>query len=96
MQHLELQSLYAIAQGLLPLPYGPGAEFVLARELAAALELGSSGSRSGRVIGPGDEAALLEICPGLESLNAAVLALNLSIGAGEEEGDVGTDFVAQG
>lgn len=38
----------------------------------------------------------MQVRLGLEGLDAAILALNLGVGAGEEEGDVGADFVAQG
>lgn len=92
LHHLELQSLDAIAQCLFSLSHGPGAKLVLAFELAALFGLDGRGGWAR--IRMRDEAALLQVGLGLEGLNAAVLALNLGVGAGEQEGDVGADFVA--
>lgn len=48
------------------------------------------------VAGRGVDAALLELGARLQGLYAAVLTLNLSVGAGEEEGYVGAYLVAEG
>lgn len=39
---------------------------------------------------------MLQLGAGLEGLDAALLALDLRVGAGEEEGDVWADVVAEG
>lgn len=49
----------------------------------------------GGVVGTG-ETALLQLGSGLEGLDATLLALDLRVGAGEQQGDVRTDVVAEG
>lgn len=89
LQHLQLQPLDAIPQRLLALPHRPRPQLVLAVQLPAAPQ------RLHGLVGP-REAALLQLAPRLERLDAPLLALDLGVGAGEEEGDVWADVVAQG
>lgn len=63
--------------------------------MVAGLLVGVLGRGGGGVVGAG-ETALLQLGAGLEGFDAALLTLDLGVGAGQEQGDVGADVVAEG
>ena len=93
LEHFQLQSLNAISQSFLALAHNPGAQLVFATELPALCR--RLWYAAHRVVRPG-KPSLLQLRASLERLDAAFLALNLSIGTAEEKCDVGPNLVAQG
>lgn len=97
---LEFQPLNTVLERLLPLPDDLGAQLrLLAQPRAAAarpafLALAVGCRRVGaRRLG---QAALLQLGARLEGLDAAVDAVDVGVGAVEEDRDGGADFVAEG
>lgn len=72
----------------------PSSQLDLARQLPA-LWLGALGGALALAVAVGGQAAVLQLRAGFEGLYAPLLALNLRVGAGEEERDVRADLVAE-
>lgn len=89
--NLHLQPLNTILQRLLPLPHNLGPQRSLPIQLPLRLPRGRSSIRPG-----GRESTGVEVGPGLEGLDLAGLALELALGAREEEVDEGGYLVAEG
>lgn len=94
LHHLQLQPLHAVPQRLFPLLHRPRAQLFFAAQwppspLASAAAIVF-------ILWSRHDPTLLELRPRLQRLNPAILPLELRIGAGQEEGDVGADFIAEG
>lgn len=97
--NLQLEPLHTILKRLLPLPDCPRPQTRPAIERLAAALLSRPallGRRALEILRPAAQTARVEVTPCLQGLDAPGLALGLAVGAVEEVGHEGADFVAEG